>query len=134
MARDEVSELSPDDLAWLQRAEDHISRLLQTRYEEAQLNRTQADLILRQRLIDERRIKPEQVLEAQCIGFVLGNVIASHTPKKWKRVKNEYGDMLALVDPATGFTLYPLTMITKRLDGRREVDLPALYRDLAEIN
>jgi hypothetical protein len=51
---------------------------------------------------------------------------------RWKRVANEYGDMIALHDHTIHFTLYPLTMISKRLEDGRDIDLLALYEDLAK--
>jgi hypothetical protein len=48
-------------------------------------------------------------------------------------VINSYGGMIALHDDSIHFTLYPLAMISKRLEGRRGIDLPALDEDLATL-
>jgi hypothetical protein len=132
MSNDRIIDLSPDDLTWLQRAEEHILGVLIAKYGGTAFDRTGADLVSLQRLLEDRSIRAQDVLEAQCVGVVLGNVFVETTSMRWKRVANEYGDMIALHDHTIHFTLYPLTMISKRLEDGRDIDLLALYEDLAK--
>ena len=129
---DRISNLSPDDETWLRRAEEHIASFVRTRNGGGEFERTHNDLRRLQCLIDDHAITKKNVLEAQCIGVVLGNLLAENTSMRWKRVANEYGDMISLHDERIGFTLYPVTMISKRLEGRRSIDLIALYENFVQ--
>jgi hypothetical protein len=125
---DSVQPPSDEDRVWLARAEEYALNLLREAFGEVSLNRSVADLELVQALITKRRFRARQVLELQCLGVVLGNVFDAGTSMRWARVTNSFGDMLALHDQRVHFTLYPITMISKRFAQRREVDVPALYR------
>jgi hypothetical protein len=125
---DQVRNPSKDDRDWLGRAEQHILGLLRKQYSEVALDHTEKDLHLAQRLLDDKAVGRKHALELQCLGIVLGNVFAANTSMQWARVVNEFGDQLALHSREIGFTLYPLTMISKRVEDRRQVDMPALYR------
>ena len=131
MKKDSVIDLSPRDQSWLQRAEEHILDVLRARYGDTSFDRSPKDLESLQRLIDDGAIHAKDVLEAQCVGVVLGNYFVERTSMRWKRVANEYGDMISLHDDSIGFTLYPLSMISKRLEDGREIDLVALFEDLS---
>jgi len=125
---DEIRSLADEDKVWLQRAESHLLTLLHTHYGNVSLTHSEPDLLIAQRLLDDGVVRKKDILEMQCLGVVLGNVFASNTSMKWARVLNEYGDMLALHSDQIRFTLYPLTMISKRVEESRVVDMPALYR------
>ena len=129
---DRITELSQEDKDWLRRAEEHILASVRARYGGITIDRSLTDLAQLQRLIDDRAITKENVLEAQCIGVVLGNVFAHNTNMRWQRVANQYGDMISLHDEGIQFTLYPLTMVSERLDDGRAIDLIALNEDLVQ--
>ena len=131
MTKNRVSELSADDRAWLLRAEEHILKLARAKYSVGGFTHGEDDLMALQRLIDDRVITAADVLGAQCVGVALGNVFVAQLAMQWARVANEFGDMIALHDEVSGWTYYPLTMISKRFEDGRGVDLVALYRDLA---
>jgi hypothetical protein len=130
---DKVSPPSDEQWDWLRRAEQHILYLMKSHYAGVTLNHSVDDLTHAQQMIDDQVVKRTDVLEQQCLGVVLGNVFAATTMYRWAEVTNEYGTMLALCCTESGLTLYPLTMISKRMEDRREVDLPQLYSSLAEI-
>jgi hypothetical protein len=125
---DEVLPPSEDDLVWLQQAEAHIVQLLIARYDDVHLEHSEADLQLAQRLLDDNAVRREDTLELQCLGVMLGNVFAANTSMRWAGVENEFGKMLALHSDEIKFMLYPLTMISKRVEDGRKVDMPGLYR------
>jgi len=129
---DEVRSPTQEDFEWLKQAEMHILNLLRDRYSSAVFEHTESDLKLCQRLLDDKdkMVRREHTLELQCLGVVLGNVFVTNTSMRWARVINEYGDMLALHSQRIEFTLYPLSMISKRVEEQRIVDMPALYRSL----
>jgi hypothetical protein len=125
---DEVHPPSKEQSDWLEQAEAHILHLLRHNYGNVALNHSEADLQLAQRLIDEKEVGPSDTLELQCLGVMLGNVFATNTSMQWAEVSNEFGTMLAIHSEQIGFTLYPLTMISKRVEEGRDLDLLGLYR------
>jgi len=131
MSEDRITELSADDRTWLRRAEEHILKTMRANYAAGGFTRGEGDLRDLQRLIDDRVVTAADVLGAQCIGVVLGNVFVEQLSMQWKRVANSFGDMISLHDDASGFTYYPLTMVSQRLEDGRNVDLLGIYRDLA---
>jgi len=126
--QDEVKPLSKKDETWLQQAEQHILQVLQAHYGNCEFTYTERDLVLVQRLIDDGFIKSDQLLEQQCLGVVLGNVFTHQTRMRWSVVTNDFGTLIAIYDAKIKFTLYPITMISQRMDDRRKIDMPALYK------
>jgi hypothetical protein len=47
---------------------------------------------------------------------------------RWVRVRNEFGEMLALHSYSVGFTLYPVSMVAERAREDRHVDVRELYK------
>jgi Domain of unknown function (DUF3806) len=122
---------SEDELAWLRQAEERINDFLYEYYfdeeGEGRLDHSEADLGKAQEVLENEGFGPEQELELVSLGAVLGNVFAANTPMRWAVVTNEFGTNLGLRHPETGFVLYPLWMIVKRVEQGRAVDIPALY-------
>lgn len=85
------------------------------------------DLALLQRLVDDQVFRPEQTYELQSLGIVLGQVLAGHPDFSWVTVQDEYGTDPALRYKATSILVFPLTMISKRIEEGREVDVEDLY-------
>jgi hypothetical protein len=131
MNGDRITQLSAQDETWLVRAEAHILEVMRAKYGFEKFARSESDLGHLQRLFDDRVITAKDLLGAQCIGVVLGNLFVETTSMRWMRVANEFGDMISLHSEAIHFTLYPLSMISKRLEDGRKIDLVALYEDLA---
>ncbi len=125
---DKVDPLPADKAKWLADAERHILEILVQKYGAVRLDHTEADLLLCQRLIDDHVFNARQTLELQCLGVVLGNVLDTQTTMRWAVVTNNYGTRLALHDPKIGFTLYPVEMISQRVEDGRTVIMPQLYQ------
>src|SRR5262249_48730959 len=130
-APQKITELANDDLAKLAEQEATVLRLLKARYPEAALKHDEGDLKWLQRLVDDKALRPNQTHELQCLGAVLGQVFAAKTPLKWVVVEDEFGRTLALQYPKTSVIVFPLTMISKRVEDGREVDVESIYRTVA---
>jgi len=132
---DKVEQPPTDDTRWLAAAEKHILGVLRARYGDVRLDHTESDLGLAQKLVDDGAVSATQALELQCLGVVLGNVFVAQTTMKWAIVTNNYGTLLAIHDHGIGFTLYPLSMISKRIEDGRSVNIPLLYSGfVADLN
>ncbi|WP_206107892.1 DUF3806 domain-containing protein [Paludisphaera rhizosphaerae] len=119
------------DLDHLAEQEATVLQLLRTRYPSAVLNHDEGDLNWLQRLVDDEVLAPRQTYELQCLGAVLGQVFATKTPLKWVVVEDEYGRDLALQYPNTSVIVFPTTMISKRVEDGRDVDVVPIYRTIA---
>jgi hypothetical protein len=127
-----VSEPTAEDLRYLEEAQVYIRRLLRENYGDVSLTRTQEDLLNIQHLFEDKIIGKKDIAAGACVGVVLGDVFTATTSMEWKRVDDEtYGDRIAIYSSEIGWTLYPIEMIPKRLEDDREIDLLALYLDLA---
>jgi hypothetical protein len=75
--------------------------------------------------------KPEQKYELQCLGIVLGDVFVQDMGMEWIMVEDEYGRDPAVRLPNTTIILYPMTMISKRIERGEKVDVFELYSGAA---
>ena len=126
-----ITEPGEADLAQLVEQEATVLRLLKARYPEATIQHDESDLSWLQRLVDDRAVRPDQTYELQCLGAVLGQVFAAQTPLKWVVVEDGFGRDLALQYPNTSVIVFPMTMISKRIEDGRNVDVVPIYRTVA---
>jgi hypothetical protein len=129
MKEDTVEPLTSADLQWLRTATARAQELLDLIGPIHVFAGVEADLPLAQEVLEDF-VYPEDTFELQALGVVLGNVLVAQTELQWSVVTNEFGRQLALYDSQRKITLYPVTMIQKRIEDRREVEMPQLYRAL----
>lgn len=128
----------PDDpeYDWLHQAVERVNGYLAGYYfdeeSEGRLDRTGADLRKAQEVFEKEGFTADDRQELLALGAVLGYVFAANTRMEWAVITNEYGTNLGLWNPDTGFVLYPLSMILKRVEDGRAVDIPALYRSFVD--
>jgi len=75
--------------------------------------------------------KPNQTYELQCLGIVLGDVFVQELGMEWVMVEDQYGRDPAVRVPGTSIILYPLTMISKRVEQGEQVDVFALFNGVS---
>jgi hypothetical protein len=92
-----------------------------------------ADLQILQSIVDSKALKAEQTWELQCLGIVLGDVFASEHDLRWVIVEDEYGRDPALRYRNTSNLVFPLTMISKRVEDGKKVDLQAIYDGVSDL-
>ena len=78
-------------------------------------------------LIEANTFQPSQTYELQCLGIVLGDAFVQELKMEWVIVEDEYGRDPAVRLPGTSIILYPLTMISKRLERGDKVDVFDLF-------
>lgn len=97
------------------------------------LSGTLADLALLQRVVDSGQIQPEATYELQSLGMVLGKVFVNENSEyDWWMVEDEYGRDPAIRLKETSLLIFPLTMISKRIEDGEKLDVAELYGDLVE--
>ncbi len=61
------------------------------------------------------------------MGIVLGNVFVNEMPLQWVTVDDEHGRDPALQYPNTTVIVFPLTMISKRVEDGRSVHVAQIF-------
>jgi hypothetical protein len=75
--------------------------------------------------------KRDQKYELQCLGIVLGDVFVQDLGMEWIMVEDEYGRDPAVRIPNTTVILFPMTMISKRIERGEKVEVFELYNGSA---
>lgn len=90
------------------------------------------DLLVLQKIIDSSAISPTQTWELQSLGIVLGDVFAGEKGLHWVIVEDEYGRDPALRFNNTSNLVFALTMISKRIEDGKTVDIQAIYEGVCD--
>ena len=130
--RPEHSELTERELHGLEEQRQVVRDVLQSRYDVFTLPTLRADLPVLQQLIEDRAFSPEQEYEWSSVGVVFGDVLASELGLDWCAYCDEQGAEPALRLGESSITLYPRSMILKRIERGDEMELDAFIDNLAE--
>jgi hypothetical protein len=97
------------------------------------LSGSEDDLDALQSTLDMGHLTANQTFELQCLGLAFGRVIlASAEGFDWAMVEDEYGRDPALRYKETELLVFPLTMISRRIEDGEHVELLELLRGLRE--
>jgi hypothetical protein len=78
--------------------------------------------------------KADQTYELQCLGVVLGDAFVQDLGTEWVIVEDSHGRDPAVRLPGTSIILFPLTMISKRIEDGDKVDVFELFNGVvAEV-
>ncbi|MEQ8517357.1 MAG: DUF3806 domain-containing protein [Chromatocurvus sp.] len=122
-----VSELTPLDKQFMQRQRDSIEDLAR-RYTGSGFDGSPAnDISLLQRLLDERRVRPDQTEELQAMGILLGDVLAKELDMHWVVYEDPLGRSRALRYRDTENYLFPVTMISRRQSVGNDRPVQEIY-------
>jgi Domain of unknown function (DUF3806) len=127
------SELSPLDKARLDQQRALVAAAAKQRYGIEALSRTKQDLPILQRLIDDKVFKKSQTYEWQSLGVAFGDVLASELPLRWVMVTDEYGTDPTLRFKNTSININALTMLSKRVERDKRVDVYSLLQTNREV-
>lgn len=75
--------------------------------------------------------KRDQTYELQCLGIVLGDAFVQELGMEWVMVEDTSGRDPAVRVPKTSIILYPMTMISKRIERGEKVDVFDLFNGIA---
>ena len=131
-----LSEPSDDDLRDLTAKEQWVVG----HYPEENRDQYQAlgaKLLLLQQILDENWIKkndPEHTLKLQCLGATYGAALVQYDEcLTWKITTDEYGRDLCLSDRNSSIRLFPLTMISKRVEDGEQIEIKSLFVQTLEM-
>ncbi len=75
----------------------------------------------------------EQTYELQCMGVILGDVFVQEMKMEWIIVEDAYGRDPAVKMPGTSVMVFPVTMISKRIERGEKVDVFDLFNGVADM-
>jgi hypothetical protein len=107
--------------AWVR---DHFDRAARHEYQTIE-----GKLRLLGTIIRSKRIEPAETWKLQSLGITFGDVLAQKMGLAWVAVEDEYGRDPALQDPGTSILVFPMTMISKRIEDGEEVDVRQLLEE-----
>jgi hypothetical protein len=82
-------------------------------------------------ILDANVFKPNETYKLQCLGVVLGDAFAQELGMEWVMVEDARGRDPAVRLPGTSIILFPLTMISKRIERGQKVDVFELFNGVA---
>ena len=127
-----IEDPEDDDIEQLAR-QLHVAETLIREVTGSELSESADDLGLLQAVIDAGALRADQTYELQCLGVVLGRLfVAAISGLDWAMVQDEYGRDPALRFEKTSILLFPLTMISKRIEDGQDVDVRALFDGVSE--
>ncbi len=85
------------------------------------------DLADLQTLVERVALEPHQTLELQAFGVALGDVLARQLQLRWVVFRDELGRSRALQVDDSELLVFPVTMLSKRIERSLPVDVRELY-------
>jgi Domain of unknown function (DUF3806) len=93
---------------------------------------TAADIPYLQRLFDGHVFKKDETFKWQTAGLAFGEVLAHELGLHWIMYEDQYGRDPALRYRETSIIVFPLTMLSKRIEQGRPADLQAILDESAK--
>lgn len=121
-----VDSPSPLDKQYLSSQVARIDELARTRLGLG-LQGNRADISTLQRMLDLRIVSAGDDNELQAMGIVLGNLLVSEYAVAWVIYTDRVGRSRALQIGSTLQMVFPVTMISRRINAGAETDVAALY-------
>lgn len=131
----EEKEISIKELSWMDKSKmeqeiTSVSELAQTKIG-SNIRRDLSDLHTLQRLVNGNWIERDDYKTQQAMGVVLGNVLLADFPHtfEWKVYEDAVGRSRALCVKNTKECLFPVTMLSRRMEIGSTPDVRKIYDD-----
>lgn len=127
-----------DDLSWMdknymQQQREKIEAIAQIKLG-SRLRGDRSDLETLQRIVDRGLIERDDTLRLQALGVVLGNVMTAEVPElQWKIYEDSKGRSRALCVENTEECLFPMTMLSRRMEVGLNPDVSNVYNEALEL-
>jgi hypothetical protein len=109
-----VSDLTPLDRQYMDRQRRSIEEIARRHTGRGFDGSVTNDIPLLQRLLDERRVRPDETEKLQAMGILLGDVLAAELDMHWVIYEDPVGRSRALRYRESDNYLFPVTMISRR--------------------
>lgn len=121
-----IGPLTAIDRRHLKRQRELVDELAR-RHVGLSLSGSTSDLRTLQELIDQEIPARDETYELQALGVALGDVLAGLHPVSWVHVSDAYGESRGLQIAESEDLLFPLTMLSRRIEVGIPVDVQALF-------
>jgi hypothetical protein len=130
--RQKITVLTPRDVQRLAAQRAVVERHLADERSKQNYATAAGKLGLLRALIERRIVEPADSYKLQSMGVVLGDAFVQELKLEWVIVEDSQGRDPALRVPRTSILLFPLTMISKRIESGEAVDVFELFNGVAE--
>lgn len=121
-------------VAHMDRQRAYVADLVRKHFPGTRMTKTRADLPTLQRIVDARLIPRAKTWEWQAVGIAFGDALADAIPGlRWFEVTDAYGTDPTLRYESTSLQVNAMTMISKRIEDGKEVDVAAMAEWLADF-
>jgi len=129
MSDDEQRLATPadEDLAWLAARRKLVEALYGSGFLGSQYQTVEGKLAAVQPVLGLMKQKPDFLRLLQGMGIVLGDAFCQEFGMTWVMVEDWYGRDPALALPGTSVLLFPLAMISKRVERGEEFEVADLF-------
>ena len=128
-----VGPLTDQDRRQMERQRQIASELARRHLGLALSGRSLEELDTLQRLLDRADLEPDQTSELQALGLALGDLMQRYLGLEWVVYEDEKGRSRALRVPGSRDSFFfPVTMISRRIEGGAPVDVKALFEKTRE--
>lgn len=121
-----IEPLSPADSSHVEKQRDwvrgHYEPHVRQQYETLEGKLRLLDAILKNKWVE-----PTETWKLQSLGITLGDALAQKMGLLWVAVDDEHGRTPSLQCPGTTIVMFPLTMISKRIERGETVDVRDLF-------
>ncbi|MEM1156015.1 MAG: DUF3806 domain-containing protein [Pseudomonadota bacterium] len=128
-----IEELSPLDREFMARQRATIENLAALKLGRRINGDTQNDLQILQLLLDRRIVRANQTQELQAMGVIMGDLLASDLDMQWVVYIDALGRSRALRYKNTEEYLFPITMISRRIEVGNDTPVAVIYENAYSI-
>ncbi|BFM07079.1 DUF3806 domain-containing protein [Halioxenophilus aromaticivorans] len=97
------------------------------------IRQTSDDLEALQRIIHKGLIKQDQSYQLQSLGVVLGDLFVKELGLEWRIYEDEKGRSRATCAPNTQECLFPITMLSRRMEVGLMPDVNKIYSEASDM-
>lgn len=127
-----IGPLSAEDILRLETQRSVITKFLADDDSRSKFQSAAGKLGTLRALLDQKAFQPTQTYELQCMGVVLGDAFVQEMGMEWVIVEDKHGSDPAVRLPGTSVLIYPITMISRRVEQRQTVDVFDLFNGVAD--
>ncbi|WP_372782052.1 DUF3806 domain-containing protein [Litorivivens sp.] len=91
------------------------------------------DLTVLQALLDRKLVKPDETAKLQGMGMILGEILRKEKGLYWTIYLDNLGRSRALEIPGKREFVFPITMISRRVEAGVDVKVATVYDNAAKI-
>lgn len=114
-------------------AQENVIDQLARRHLGSQVHRDNRDLDMLQRMADRKIIKRDETAKMQAMGVVLGKLLEKNLKLEWMSYEDEVGYSRALCVPNTRHCLFPITMLSRRMEVGLDLDVKKIYDNAVSL-